>query len=835
MLTLRLACRDLRGAAGGFRLLVLCVALGTAAIAIVGLLATMVLDGVRAGAQESIGGDVSLRLFHHPPAPEHRAAFAAAGTVGLTAELRPLAWHGGRSALVELKAVDDAYPLYGRLALQPAIPTADALGPRDGVWGAAVDGALLTALAASLGDIVTLGDRRFELRALIAAEPDRALRAFSLGPRMIVALPAVAATDLVAPGTQTYWYSRIRLDAGQNAAPWIAGFERQFPDAGFRIVDAADGVPGVERSLAFAGSLLLFVAMGVLLIGAVGIAAGLTAYLDRKRDTIAILRCLGARPSFVLRLYLVQTLAAALAGIAVGLAAAALLSLAAAPHLAEWLPVAPGLRAGPLAVAGGFGLLATLLFALWPLSRAERQPPQRLFRDTGLAAPVRPTGRRLAAMALVAALLAGLLVAAAPLPVVAAAFAAAAALVVLCFLLLGRLLGLAARRAGRLRLSGMPLLRLALAGLHRPGAPTASLVMALGLGLTLLVAVAALRDNAARHLATTLPQAAPDLVALNIPPAEGARLDAALAAMPAVERWERVPFLHGRISRIGGVPVAGLRIPADIAFVMRGDRGLSWRSDPPPQGLVAGAWWPADYAGPTLISLDDRVADRLGLAIGDRLTLAVQGRPLEGRIANLRRVDWAGLGLDFPILLSPPADPPPHREIAALWVAPGAAPETVATVQAALAQAFPEAPTLLVSEIVAFLAEVAETVGSALTAVAATAALAALPVLAGAVAAGRRRRDREAVLMRVLGATRRQLLAAAALEFALIGLAAGAAALVLGNLAAWAAMGGLVAFRPAATAALPWMAAALLLLAAAGIAAGRRAATRPPAELLRQA
>lgn len=831
LLTLRFARRDLRGAANGFRLLVLCVALGTAAIAAVGLLSAMILDGVAAGARTSIGGDVSLRLFHAPPEPEHRAAFAAAGTASLTLETRPMAWHAGQSSLIELKAVDGAYPLYGKLTLRPPLSSAEALKRRDGVWGAAVGEPLLAALKASLGDIVTVGGRRFELRALVETEPDRALRAFSLGPRMIVALPAIADADLVAPGTQTYWYSRIRLEAGRDAAAWIADFTRRFPDAGFRIVNADDGVPGVERSLALVTSLLLFVAMGILLIGSVGISSSVAAYLDRKRQSIAILRSLGAEPAFVLRLYLVQTLAAALVGVAVGLSVGVLLSYAAMPYLSEWLPVSPGLRLGPLAIAGGFGLLVTLLFAWWPLSKAELLPPQVLFR--ALVAPARtwPKPRRLAAMGLWMALLAALLVVAAPLPAVAVAFALAAICVTFCFFALGRLMTFAARRASRLRLSGMPLLRIALANLHRPGAPTASLVMATGLGLTLLVAVAALRDNANRHLAATLPETAPDLIVLNIPPAQGADYDAHLAAIAEVVRWERVPFLHGQVSRIAGVPVAERQIPADIAFVIRGDRGFSWRSAPPRQGITAGEWWPADYTGPPLVSLAERAAHKLGVTVGDSLTLTVLGKPVQARIANLRTVDWAGLDLDFPVLLSPPSDPPPHREIAALWVAP----EAAVRVKSELAEAFPETPTILVDEVIRFLQGVADHAATLLTAVSAATGLAALPVLGGAVAASRRRRTRESVLLKTLGATRRQALGIAAIEFGLIGLAAATAALLLGNLAAWAAIGDFAIFRPALTAALPWIAVAFGLLQAIGLTASWRALARPPAEVLRQA
>ncbi|MBM3555691.1 MAG: hypothetical protein FJX47_09065, partial [Alphaproteobacteria bacterium] len=540
LLALRLAARELRRSVGGFILLVVGIAFGTAAIAAIGLLATAVLEGMRESARVSIGGDISLRLFHRPPSPEHLNAFAAVGIVGLTAEARALARRDGHSALVELKAIDDAYPLYGAFRLASALTPSDALGQRNGIWGAVVAESLLAALHAGIGDVVMIDDHRFELRALIAEEPDRALRAFTLGPRMIVALPALAGSDLVAPGAQVYWYSRIRLREGIDARAWIASFERSEPFSGFRIVDAGQGVPGAERTLALVTSLLTFVAMGILLIGCVGVASGVSAWLDGKRRTIAILKGLGARPSLILRVYLAQVTGAAVAGVALGLAGGVAAFAVVAPMLEAWLPVAGDLRAAPLLRAGGFGFLATLLFSLWPLGRAEVQRPQALFRHEVTSEPSRPRASRLVALATLVAALALLLVWSAPLPVVAALFAAAAALVVAAFLMLGRAVAIVAGVLARLpALRGRPLLRLALANMHRPGAPTSPLVLAAGLCLTLVVAVESLRQTADRHFLDTLPASAPGLVVLNILPGEAARFDALMAETPRVERWER--------------------------------------------------------------------------------------------------------------------------------------------------------------------------------------------------------------------------------------------------------------------------------------------------------
>ncbi|MGB0631105.1 MAG: ABC transporter permease [Alphaproteobacteria bacterium] len=835
MLALRLALRELRGSAGGFAFLVAGIAFGTAGIAAIGLMSAAVLDGMRDGARATIGGDVSLRLFHRPPSPAHLDAFSKAGTLDLVAELRTPAVRHGHSALVELKAISETYPLYGALRLDPPVATADAIGRRNGVWGAAVGESLLTALDAGIGDTVTVGDRRFELRALIADEPDRALRAFSLGPRMIVARPALDGSRLVAPGAQVYWYSRVQLRDGIAADDWVDAFERATRHAGYRIVNAENGVPGAERTLALVTSLLTLIAAGVLLVGCVGVSNGVSALLDRKRHNIAIFKSLGARPPLILRIYLAQVAGAAAMGVMLGLAGGSALAAAALPVLGGWLPVSNGLRAEPLLIAGGSGFLAALLFSLLPLARAEVQRPQILFRNDLTSGPGRPRRRRLFALAVIAAALAVLFVAAAPLPVVAALFGTGAVIVVVALLLLGRLLGIAARGAGRLSaVRGRPLLRLAFANLHRPGAPTAALVMAVGLCLTLVVAVESLRRNADRHLSATLPASAPAIAVLNIDPVEGKRFDALLSGLPQVTRWSRTPFLHARITSLKGQAAADLRIPADVAYVVRGDRGISWQARPPADALVAGDWWPADYAGPTLISLDAWAARRLGLDIGDTLTLSVLGKPLLGRITSLRRVDRAALDLDFPILLSPFADPPPHREIAAVWTLPSAGAGADRDLRAKMSRAFPDAPLVVVADITAFLSQAADGLGRALGGLSAATGIAAFLVLTGAVAASRRRRLRETILLKTVGATRGQTLAATAIEFALVGFVAALAALVLGNLAAWAAIANLIGFHLAVGTVLPWLIAAVVLPAAVGLATTRWALAQPTGRMLRQ-
>ncbi len=789
MLILRLAWRDLRGVSGGLRILVTALVLAVAAIAAVGSIADGLLADARGSARQAVGGDLAFRLFHRQPTAAERALLAGFGDLAEVAELRVRAARpdGEAAALVELKAIDAAYPLFGELVIDPPVAVAAALG-RDaaGIWGAVVDADLLAALDLAPGQRLRLGSIEVEIRARLVAEPDRALRTFALGPRVLVALPALAASGLAEAGSTLYWYSRLRLADGLQSGAVVAAVESRFPNAGWRIVDAADGIPGIERSIAIGRALVLSLGLAVLVIGGVGIGGAVTAHLDRRTPTIAVLGTLGATGRQITAIYLVQLLLAAgtatLAGLALGaIAAFALRALGLLPVLADSGPAA--LQPGTLGLAAAMGLVTTLLFAWYPLRRATAASPARLFRALVAGAEARQATRRrrLAAagswlvVATLAGLLGGLVVLASGLPV--ASLAVLAALLATAALLAAwaRLVTAAVRRwRPALRLA--PHTRLALAQLAGPGAPTHGAVTALGLGLAALIAVLSLQTVAARHLAATLPASAPDLVLINLDPRDGEALQRLAAETAAIARWRLAPFLHARVTHLDGVAVAERQVPRDLAWVIRGDRGLSW----PWAGDPAAQRPPPAATDPARASLAADLAPRLGLAVGDRLTLDLQGRPLEVTVATLHEVDWTRLDLDFPILLAPPAEPPPHRLVAALWLDDG----TTAAVVEALGRRFPDAPAIRVPEVLDSLGRLVDGLAAALGLATAVTLAAAGLVLAGGIAAGYRRRRLAGTILWTQGVPRREVARAAALELALVGLAAALPAGLLGLLAA---------------------------------------------------
>jgi putative ABC transport system permease protein len=330
-----------------------------------------------------------------------------------------------------------------------------------------------------------------------------------------------------------------------------------------------------------------------------------------------------------------------------------------------------------------------------------------------------------------------------------------------------------------------------LAHLVRPGAPTVSVVTSFGLGLTVLVGIALIEANLARTLNRTLPERAPALYFIDIQPDQVAAFDEIVRATPGVGELRRIPMLRGRIVSVNGVPPERLEIPPEIAWVFRGDRGLTWSREPPPNAeITLGQWWPPDYSGPPLLSLDAQVARALGLGLGDRIGVNLLGREVEAEIASLRAIDWTGLGLNFVMMFSPGLlEAAPQTHIATVEIASGADPGSRAKTEDALERAvtdrFANVSAIRVRDALAAVIGIMGHVALAVHAAAAVALLAGVLVLGGALAAGQHQRIYDAVVLKVLGATRGRLLRVYLMEYGLLGLVTAALAAVLGTLAAY--------------------------------------------------
>lgn len=781
-LAARIARREARGGLGALRLLFVCVLLGVLAIAAVGSLASAITAGMAGQGQVILGGDVEARLSQRRPTAAKTTALGSfGGTLSDGVRMRAMVRGetgaaAGRELLIELKAVDGKWPLYGEARLQGGGGNAAVQQRLAG--GAVVSGALAAQLGLKPGDRISIGAADMQVAAILADEPDRAGEGFTLGPSVLVSMQALEQTGLVQPGSLYRWHVRVKLPAGTDPAQVVGKLNNAFPDAGWQLVDRRDAAPGVGRFLNRMAGFLTLVGLASLAVAGVGVGNGVQTYLDRRAATIATLKTLGAPAQLIRRAYLmlicVVAVAAAAAGALLGAATPAVVVALAGDALP--VPAATGLYAAPLLTAMAFGLLLCLAFALPPLARASALPAQRMFRGAAETWPW-PSGRTLAASLAAGGCAVALGVWQSPERLFSAYFLGGAAVVLLLLYGMGALAERAARRLPRPR-SALGLL--ALSSIHRPGTTTRQLVVALGLGLSLFSALAFIELGFSAELHRTVPEKAPAFFLLDLPKQERDRFTTLL---PAGSEVRLVPSLRGPVVAVNGTPASSLGKTPDGSYLLDGDRGLTFSTDMPPGNrLVAGNWWPADYRGPPLVSVEAGQARLLGLKVGDTLTVSVLGTDITATIASLREVDWDSFGFNFVLVFDP----------ATLMDAPYSYMATVTPPAADMAgfvgrtsRAFPSVSVIRVADVLGQVTGILQQMGVAVRAAASVAILAGIAVLAGAMAAQARARTADNVIMKTLGATRLQLMAAAGLEYAGLGLLVGVAALLLGGVAGW--------------------------------------------------
>jgi putative ABC transport system permease protein len=789
-LAVRFALREMRGGLSGFFVFLACIALGVAAIGGVNSVARSIASGVADQGQVLLGGDMRFELNQREATPQERVFLSGLGQVSESAGMRSMARlpDGSDQALVELKAVDGAYPLYGALETDPALPKVALFASRDGVFGAAAQDLLLERLGLKLGDRLKLGDAEYELRARIVSEPDSLSDGFGFAPRLMVSLDGLKASGLVQPGSLVEHVYKLRLpvatsDAGIEAAKQSAA--EQFPEAGWSVRTRAAAAPALSANIERFSQFLTLVGLTALVVGGVGVANAVRAYLDGKRAVIATFKSLGASGGFVFAVYLTQILLIAGMAIVAGLALGALMPFAADRALRSLvpLPAEGGIYPGALALAALFGLLVTLAFAILPLGRARDVAAAALFREAGFESRGLPGLRYLAGAAAIALALAALAVLTAEDRRLATIFVVAALSSFVVLRVVAFVVQWLARRAPRIRST---VLRLAVGNIHRPGALTASVVLSLGLGLTLLVTLAQIDGNLRREISGSLSERAPNFFFVDI---QGAEVDAfsALIAREAPQGvLAKVPMLRGRIMALNGVPAEKAKVAADGAWVLRGDRGLTYDAQKPANAtLTQGTWWPADYAGEPLVSFSAEEGEALGLKLGDTVTVNVLGRNVTAKVANFRQVQWETMGINFVMVFSPNTFAgAPHAWLATLADKASTTADDARLLNA-VTRAFPTVTAVRVKDALDVVNRLIGQLGTAIRAAAAVALVSSVLVLAGALAAGNRARIRDAVVLKTLGATRRTLMAAFALEYALLGLATAVFALAAGSAAAW--------------------------------------------------
>ena len=781
ILAWRLALRDLRGGWRGMRIVLACLALGVGAIASVGSLNSAVQRGMQVQGRVLLGGDLAIDSGAQPLPDGLRHWLEARGgrVSGIVTMRSLLVASSGDRMLVDLKAVDASYPLAGAVRLQPALPLPAALA-----GGVIADPLILQRLRIKPGERVRLGQASLVLRAGLVGEPDHAASAL-LGPRAIISATDLPATGLVQPGSLLTYEWRVGLRAGADPDRVVAAIRHDFPQSGWRIRTSREPPQGLDRAIAQTDLFLTLVGLSSLLVGGIGVAVGVRAWLEARAGTIATMRCLGGEERLIFGVILIQVLGLCGIGVAIGVVAGAALPAVAIAVFGADLPVPAeiGIYPAPLAMAAVYGMLTAAAFALWPLGRAARIQGAALFRDAIMPSNNVPRPPVMVAALAVAAGLVALIVLGSSDRVFALSFCGFAFATLGLFRAGAWGLMAAARRVGAAR---TPWLRLGIANLYRPGSATPLLVVALGLGLATLTSVALIEGNIRRSLLADMPKDAPSFFFIDIQNAELPTFLTLVRAQPGVGEIHEVPSLRARIVSLKGVPADKVRVAQDSQWALRGDRGLTYSADMPRGStLASGTWWHADYAGPPLLSLDADLARGWGLNIGDTLRANVLGRDIDFRVANTRHVNWRGMAINFTMVASPGLlEHAPHMHIATVRNPPGEDAALLRTVTDRL----PNVTGISVTDVLASLASIVGKLAAALAAAGSVTLGSGALVLAGAVAAGQRRRLADAVVLKTLGATRAQIQAAWLVEFGCVGLVAGLIAALLGTAASFAMM-----------------------------------------------
>ncbi len=780
----QIARRDLNARFRGLRLLLVCIFLGTAALAAIGTLTASIERELQSSGQELLGGDLEVEVWQRDLSEDELTALGEYGTLSGGYRMQAMASTDNAAAPVELKAIDDRWPLFGTFTLydgsEPGAPSANDAYLAQGA---------LDRLDIAVGDTFRMGTMELRAAGVIANEPDRLSEGFQLGPTVLVAKSVPDQAGLLQPGS--LFQSKYRIAFDDTAAD-PEGVEEAlteaFPDAGFDFRTRDRASPGADRFVRQMSDFLTLVGLAALVIAGIGIAGGVSSYLDQRRASIATLKVLGASSRDIVRIYALQIAVAAIAGSALGLATGVLVTPLLGAALEGLLPVESGfvIEPAPLMLAGAYGLLVAFAFAAAPLLRARSFPAMALMRSR--IVPLARDKRALMATGIGLLAICALAILTTAQPLLAGGFllGAGGALILLTALGLG--LQYVARKLPR---PANPLMRSALSNIYRPGAPTSALVTALGFGLAAFVLLAAIQSAIDGNIQTRVPQEAPDYFVIDVPPEGEARFTELVKAPFPDAQLRTVPTLRGAILAFG--PEGNMQRTADLeeipdgAWALRGERGITY-ADTAPEGsrIVEGEWWSETHDGEPLVSIDAQFAEAAGLEVGDMLTIGILGAQRDVRIANLREIDWETMGFNFTLVFSRNAiSDAPHKLSATIDLSEDADMAARGDLLRAMVQEFPSSSVVEVGEVLVQARELLEQVGLATLAAAAVAVLAGLAVLMGAIAAARAARTYDTVVLRVLGASRRQILGLQLAEYGLIAGALALVALALGSSLGW--------------------------------------------------
>lgn len=834
---LRIAGRELAGGLAGFWVYLACIALGVFAIAAAGSVTTGFSNGIQAESKTLLGGDALFRASQRRASPDEIRWMAERGRVSENINLNVMGEAGSVRKQVDVRAVDEVHPLIGAPDLSGgASDLASALAFEDGRWGVAATPSLLRDFNLEVGDDIEIGQIPVTIRAQLDREADGLGTPGTFGPGVTISLAALEASDRLTNGQLFRASYRLVLSDPAMADELEETAKEDWGPNGLRYRGPEDAVDGLQNLLAMLNTFLSVIGIAALIAGGVGIAQASASFLESRIPSIAAFKALGAEASTIRAAYLIQLGTLALVGAAIGVALGAAAPFLIAAIAGDRIPLPSILQIypAPLLRATCLGLLSAAIFALPPLGRARATRPAELFRNLGEDRTVKtPWPERIAA-GLAAVALVALAVLTSDTPLVTLGLLVAASLAWGILIGTAHLIRLLARSAAVGR-SGLT--RLTLSNLGGPGSLAPTIAPALGLGLALLVFVASVQSNLLVQVNETAQANAPSLFFSQIPNADIDTFDAIIAAegidIEDPDAFRRGPVVLGRVISLKGEPLDVEAVDEDERWVVRNEISMPYIAERPPEAdLVEGDWWPADYAGPLLASIEADAARGMGLGVGDTIGLRIFGRELTATVASLRNVDWGSFGANTAFILSPGTleeANPPHLAIAQTEEG-----QEQPIIQA-LGEAIPQVVVFQTRETLATVGRLLGNVSIAVNAAASIVLLSGLLVLIGAFAAMARQRRSEAALLKTFGATRGAVLGLYSGEFALSGLVATLFGTVMGVGAAYPIVTRI--FEAQWT--MPWLAIvtvsgfAVLAAALGGVIVGISTLSHPPARVLR--
>lgn len=766
-----IAASELKSGIKGFKLFLVCLAIGVAAIAAAGSMAQAFRSGLDVEQRRILGGDFVLGLRQRAPSPQQLEFFKAFGQVSLATDANTMGSAGDVRRLIQIRAIEANHPLEGKVTLSSDAALQSLLQLKDGIWGAVAEQALMDAFKLKVGDSLDLPYGKVQIRAVLLKEPDALGRGFAFSPRLMISSAALVPLSIGQTGSLFSTSLRAKLTDPAAANDVRVAFDKAFPADQRALRDKARSADGFGRALDRVELFLSCVGFAALLAGGLGVAGAVRGHLQTRRSSIAILKAMGASGGDVRLAYGIQIFVLALFGALLGMAVGG-----AAPFLTSWaygsalpIPINLALFPEPLAAAGGIGLLCAFAFAAPPLGSARATPPSHLLRGGG-GDSATPVPERIAALVGLVAL-GGLFALTSPNSTMAILLALGAGASWVIFFGLGKLAQISARAAPK----PPGAWGLGLAALGGPGSLAPAAAPALGLGLALLVALGQIQSNLVAQVRDTAPASAPSVAYTEIPDANALAFDALIRAnAPNIKAkdYGRTPVLTVRVISLNGVELDPAKAKPSERWFVEDEIGATWLAQKPDSAtLTSGAWWPASWNDPfeAKVSIEADAAAGIGAKVGDTLGVLVSGREIAAKIANLRTVEWAAFGANFALVFAPGAFEGAafrHFAIARISV------EEEKRITAALGKDFPAVGVVRVRDALAAAGDLFESLAIAIQAIAAVALGAGVAAVAGALAAGARRRLYEAAILKSLGASHARIVGAMAIEQACAGLIA---------------------------------------------------------------